>query len=213
MKITPTIVCFARCCAVQMQAALLVWEAEYAGCSETVVRDVRCCNAGPAWGVLGRRETGDTLRESMNVVTTLHMHTPHVLSGMSLLQPHLLAPDHYQCTVHLLPTLPATRPNLQSAQSSRDTAQSQADASKKQVDHLQACFSSYEQHKQELLGQLASAEAGMRGSRVTSSRLLQEGQRLETTVNIGRLFSSMCWALTLGTLDCTHVCTAAACDL
>jgi chromosome segregation ATPase len=95
---------------------------------------------------------------------------------------HKFASYICQCTVHLLPALPATPGCLQSAQSCRDTAQSQVDASKKQVEHLKSRFSAYEQHEHELLGQLASAEAGMRGSRVTSSRLLQEGQRLESTV-------------------------------
>jgi phage shock protein A len=85
-----------------------------------------------------------------------------------------------------LPALPAISAclGLQAAQCGRDTARSQVDASKKQIEQLEARFSNFEQHEQELLGQLASAEAGMRGSRVTSSRLLQEGQRLELTVRM-----------------------------
>lgn len=80
---------------------------------------------------------------------------------------------------------------MQSAQSGRDAAQHAADASKKQLEQLKARFAAFEQHEHELLGQLASAEAGMRGSRVTSSRLLQEGQRLEGTVS--RLLSCVVW--------------------
>jgi hypothetical protein len=103
-------------------------------------------------------------------------------------QPHILSSiSQVAATMLSTPILPASFWHLccaQSAQSCRDAAQNQADASKKQLEHLKARFSAFEQHEQELLGQLASAEAGMRGSRVTSSRLLQEGQRLEITVRL-----------------------------
>lgn len=71
---------------------------------------------------------------------------------------------------------------LQVSQTHRSTVQDQADAAKKHAEQLKLRCSKHQLTQQQLLHQLSDAEAGLRGSRDTNSKLLAVGKRLQSQV-------------------------------
>jgi hypothetical protein len=72
---------------------------------------------------------------------------------------------------------------LQAVQGYRSTAESQAMTAKREAQQLKERSSVSQAAQQQLLVQLAEAEEALSSSRLTSSRLLHEGQRLEAEVS------------------------------
>jgi hypothetical protein len=70
----------------------------------------------------------------------------------------------------------------QAVQSYRFTAEGQAAAAKKEAEQLRERSRVSQTAQQQLLAQLAAAEEALSSSSLTSSRLLQEGQRLADQV-------------------------------
>lgn len=70
----------------------------------------------------------------------------------------------------------------QAVQGYRATAEGQASSAKKEAEQLRERSSVSQAAQQQLLVQLAEAEEALSSSRLTSARLLQEGQRLEAQV-------------------------------
>jgi hypothetical protein len=74
--------------------------------------------------------------------------------------------------------------HMQAVQGYRATAEGQAAAAKKEAEQLRERSSVSQAAQQQLLAQLAAAEEALSSSSLTSSRLLQEGQRLEAQVMV-----------------------------
>lgn len=72
----------------------------------------------------------------------------------------------------------------QAVQGYRATAEGQATSARKEAEQLRERSSVSQAAQQQLLLQLAEAEGALSSSRLTSSRLLQEGQRLEAEVRV-----------------------------
>lgn len=70
----------------------------------------------------------------------------------------------------------------QAVQSYRTTAEGQVVSAKKEAEQLRERSSVSQTAQQQLLVQLAQAEEALSSSRLTSTRLLQEGRRLEAQV-------------------------------
>ena len=80
----------------------------------------------------------------------------------------------------------------QAVQSYRATAEGQASSAKKEAEQLRERSSVSQTAQQQLLVQLAEAEEALSSSRLTSTRLLQEGRRLEAQVCVWHCSRGWC---------------------
>jgi hypothetical protein len=91
---------------------------------------------------------------------------------------------------------------LQAVQGYRSTAESQAMTAKREAQQLKERSSVSQAAQQQLLVQLAEAEEALSSSRLTSSRLLHEGQRLEAEVSGSSDFLDVALLVTVTVKGC-----------